>query len=216
MLEEYSLPRSIIVMSAAFAFLGLLSTRLMIRWVVRLHVVEPQQRENLQRVVIYGAGSAGLQLYESLRQEGTYQLAAFVDDNPKLQGGRLREKSILSFNGLQALHANNPLDWVLLALPGVKHEQRKEILQKIRLLKVGVRVLPTADQLMRGTADASQLQEVDIADLLGRDEIEPDEKLLHQDIEGRNILVTGAGGSIGRELCREILRILQNCWFCSN
>jgi len=206
MLEEYRIPRSIIVMSAAFSFLGLLSTRLMIRWVVRLHMVEPQQREKLQRVVIYGAGSAGLQLYESLRQEGTYQLAAFVDDNPKLQGGRLRDKSILSFSGLQTLHANNPLDWVLLALPGVKHEQRKNILQKIRLLKVGVRVLPTADQLMRGTADASQLQEVDIADLLGRDEITPDEELLHQDIDGQTILVTGAGGSIGSELCREILR----------
>ncbi len=206
MLEEYRIPRSIIVMSAAFSFLGLLSTRLMIRWVVRLHIVEPQQREKLQRVAIYGAGSAGLQLYESLRQEGTYQLAAFVDDNLKLQGGRLREKSILSFYDLQTLHANSPLDWVLLALPGVKHEQRKEILQKLRLLKVGVRILPTADQLMRGTADASQLQEVDIADLLGRDEITPDEELLHQDIDGQTILVTGAGGSIGSELCKEILR----------
>jgi FlaA1/EpsC-like NDP-sugar epimerase len=81
MLEEYLIPRSIIVLSAAFSFLGLLSTRLMIRWVVRIHVVEPQQHENLKRVVIYGAGSAGLQLYESLRQEGNYQLAAFVDDN---------------------------------------------------------------------------------------------------------------------------------------
>ena len=206
MLDEYQLPRSIIVMSAAFAFLGLLSTRLMIRWVVRIHVVESQQHEKLQRVAIYGAGSAGLQLYESLRLEGTYQLVAFVDDNMKLQGGRLRDKSILSFSGLQTLHANNPLDSVLLALPGVKHEQRKKILQQIRILKVGVRVLPTADQLMRGTADAAQLQEVDIADLLGRDEIAPDEKLLYQDIKGRNILVTGAGGSIGSELCRVILR----------
>ena len=206
MLEEFQMPRSIIVMSASFAFLGLLSIRLMIRWIIRLHIVEPQQRENLQRVVIYGAGSAGLQLYESLRQEGTYQLSAFVDDNPKLQGGLLRGKSILSFAGLQTLHENNPLDSILIALPRVKHEQRKKILQQIRLLKVGVRVLPTADQLMRGTADASQLQEVDIADLLGRDEIAPDEELLHQDIVGRNILVTGAGGSIGSELCREILR----------
>ena len=206
MLEKYLIPRSIIIMSASFSFLGLLSTRLMIRWVVRIHLVEPQQHEKLQRVVIYGAGSAGLQLYESLRQEGNYQISAFVDDNPKLQGGRLREKSILSFSGLQTLHANYPLDWVLLALPGVTHEQRKMILQQIRLLKVGVRVLPTADQLMRGTADAAQLQEVDIADLLGRDEIAPNEELLHKDIVGRNILVTGAGGSIGTELCREILR----------
>jgi FlaA1/EpsC-like NDP-sugar epimerase len=206
MLEEYQLPRSIIVMSAAFAFLGLLSTRLMIRWVVRIHVVEPQHPEKLKRVAIYGAGSAGLQLYESLRQEGTYQITAFVDDNPKLQGGVVRGISIISFSALQALHAKNPLDWVLLALPGVKHGERKNILNNIRLLKVGVRVLPTADQLMRGTADASQLQEVEIADLLGRDEIVPDEKLLHQDIEGQTILVTGAGGSIGSELCSEILR----------
>ena len=206
MLSELRFPRSVLVISTAFSFLSLLSIRLMIRWLVRLHVVEPQQRETRQRVVIYGAGSAGLQLYESLRQESTYQILAFVDDNPKLQGGRLREKSILSFSGLQNLHANNPLDWVLLALPEVKHEQRKIILQQIRLLKVGVRVLPTADQLMRGTADASQLQEVDIPDLLGRDEITPDEELLHQDVDGRNILVTGAGGSIGSELCREILR----------
>ncbi len=206
MLKGFHIPRSIIVMSAAFSFLGLLSTRLMIRWVVRLHVIEPHQREKLQRVAIYGAGSAGLQLYESLRQEGNYQIAAFVDDNPKLQGGLLREKSILSFSGLQTLHVNNPLDFVLLALPGLKHDQRKKILQQIRLLKVGVRVLPTADQLMRGTSDASQLQEVDVADLLGRDEITPDKELLHQDIEGQTILVTGAGGSIGSELCREILR----------
>ncbi|SVC34647.1 uncharacterized protein METZ01_LOCUS287501, partial [marine metagenome] len=205
-LDVLRMPRSVLVISVAFSFLGLLSIRLMIRWVVRLHVVEPQQMENLQRVAIYGAGSAGLQLYESLRQEGSYHVSAFVDDNPRLQGGVVRGKSILSFAGLQTLHTNNPLDSVLLALPRVKHEQRKNILQQIRLLKVGVRVLPTADQLMRGTADASQLQEVDIADLLGRDEIIPDKKLLYQDIKGRNILVTGAGGSIGSELCHEILR----------
>lgn len=205
-LDVLRMPRSVLVISVAFSFLGLLSIRLMIRWVVRLHVAEPQQRETLQRVAIYGAGSAGLQLYESLRQEGSYQVSAFVDDNPRLQGGVVRGKSILSFAGLQTLHTNNPLDSVLLALPRVKYEQRKKILQQIRLLKVGVRVLPTADQLMRGTADASQLQEVDIADLLGRDEIAPDEELLNQDIKGRNILVTGAGGSIGSELCQEILR----------
>ena len=205
MLKELLMPRSIIVISASFAFLGLLSIRLMIRWILRLHVVEPLQNENFQRVAIYGAGSAGLQLYESLRQEGTYHISSFVDDNPKLQGGLLRGKSILSFDGLETLHANNPLDSVLLALPGVKHGKRKNLLQKIRLLKVGVRILPTTDQLMRGTADVSQLQEVDIADLLGRDEIAHDEELLHQDIKGRNILVTGAGGSIGRELCSEIL-----------
>ena len=141
------------------------------------------------------------------RQDTNYQISAFVDDNPKLRGGLLRGKSILSFSELEKLHANNPLDFVLLALPELNQEQRKKILQQIRLLKVGVRVLPTADELMRGTTDVSQLQEVDIIDLLGRNEIIPDETLLHQDIKGQNILVTGAGGSIGSELSRQIITL---------
>ena len=209
-IEEYNIPRSIIVMGASFSFLGLLSLRLAIRWIVRLHLVEPKQAQKFQRVAIYGAGSAGLQLFESLRQEGNYNISAFVDDNTKLQGGLLRGKSIISFSDLQNLHVNNPLDSVLLALPRVNHETRKKLLQRVRMLKVGVRVLPTADQMMRGTADVSQLQEVDIADLLGRDEIAPDERLIIQDIKGQNILVTGAGGSIGMELCSEILRNSPN------
>ncbi|MDC0229375.1 polysaccharide biosynthesis protein [Deltaproteobacteria bacterium] len=206
MFTEIRLLRSIIVMSASFSFLGLLSIRLIIRRIVWHYVLETQNNTNHQRVVIYGAGSAGLQLFDSLRQESNYQILAFVDDNQKLQGGLLRGKSILSFDEMRTLHTNNPLDFVLLALPGVKHEKRKKLLKRIRLLKVGVRVLPTADQMMRGTANVSKLQEVDVADLLGRDEIAPDEKLLHQDIEGCNVLVTGAGGSIGSELCSEILR----------
>jgi len=207
MVEGFLLPRSIIVINTSFAFLGLLAFRLMIRWIVRIHVVEPQQHRYLQRVAIYGAGSAGLQLFESLKQEGTYQISAFVDDNPNLQGGIIRGKSVLSFDGLQSLHASNPLDSILLALPKVNHKKRKKLLQKIRQLKVGVRILPTADQIMRGEADVSKLLEVDISDLLGRDEIDPDEELIHKDIKGRNILVTGAGGSIGSEVCKEILRV---------
>ena len=85
--EGNRMPRSIIVMSTFFAYIGLLTIRLIIRWVIRLYLVEKHQGEKLKRVVIYGAGSAGLQLFESLRQEGDYQISAFVDDNPKLQGG---------------------------------------------------------------------------------------------------------------------------------
>ena len=206
MFQEIRMPRTIIVMSTSFSFLSLLSIRLIIRWLVRIHLVENVVQKKLQRVVIYGAGNAGMQLFESLRQEETYEISAFVDDNPKLQGSRVREKLILSFDGLQTLHSKNPIDWILLALPTVKNEQRKKIIQKIIPLKVGVRVLPTINQLMNGTSEFMQLQEVGAADLLGRDEIAPYPDLIDQDIKGRNILVTGAGGSIGSELCREILR----------
>jgi len=206
MFQEIRMPRTVIVMTSSFSFLSLLSIRLMIRWLVRLHLVELVVQKKLQRVVIYGAGTAGMQLFDSLRQEGTYEISAFVDDNPKLQGGRVREKLILSFDALQTLHSKNPIDWILLALPKVKNEHRKKIIQKILPLKVGVRVLPTVNQLMNGTSEVMQLQEVGAADLLGRDEIAPYPDLINQDIKGRNILVTGAGGSIGSELCREILR----------
>ena len=206
LIAEYRMPLSITIMGSSFAFVSLLSIRLIIRWVLRLHIIEPLHFEKFHRVAIYGAGSAGLQLYDSIIQEGTYQIAAFVDDNSRLQGGIVRGKPILSFDDIKKLHANNSLDSILLALPRIKHKQRKEILEKIRSLKVGVRILPTLDQLLRGIADASQLQEVDISDLLGRDEIVPDNELLHQDIKGRNVLVTGAGGTIGSELCLEILR----------
>ena len=206
MFEAIRFPRSILVMSTSFSFLSLISIRLMIRWIVRLHLVVPLKNKKLQRVVIYGAGSAGVQLFESLRQEGTYYISAFIDDDPKLHGGKVREKRILSFDSLKTLHSNAPLDWIILALPNVKNEQRKKIIQKILPLKVGVRILPTVNQLMNETSEISQLQEVGAEDLLGRDEIVPYPELINQDIKGRNILVTGAGGSIGSELCREIIR----------
>ena len=125
--EEIRMPRTIIVMSTFFSFLSLLSFRLMIRWLVRLHLVENVIQKKLKRVVIYGAGTAGIQLFESLRQEGIYDISAFVDDNQKLQGGQVRDKSILSFEGLQKLNSKNPIDWILLAL---KTNKEKRLFKK--------------------------------------------------------------------------------------
>ncbi|MEL0046991.1 MAG: nucleoside-diphosphate sugar epimerase/dehydratase, partial [Deltaproteobacteria bacterium] len=199
------LPRSIIVMSPIFGLLSLISMRLIFRWIIRVHLLGSTNQVR-SSVAIYGAGAAGLELYESLLHQRTYLVRVFVDDDPKLQGRQLRGIPIVSPSSLEGSRESLDLQWVFLAIPRVSHQRRREILQELRLLQIGVKVLPTMDQLLNGKGSYTALQEVQAADLLGRDEIAPDSSLLEKDIRGKTILVTGAGGSIGSELCREILR----------
>ena len=199
------LPRSIVVMAPIFGLLSLISMRLIFRWIIRVHLLGATSRVR-SAVAIYGAGVAGLELYESLLHQRSYLIRAFVDDDPKLQGRQLRGIPIISPSSLEGYRESLDLQWVFLAMPRVSHERRKEILEQLRPLQIGVKVLPTMNQLLDGKGSYKALQEVQAADLLGRDEIAPDFSLLEKDICGKTILVTGAGGSIGSELCREILR----------
>jgi FlaA1/EpsC-like NDP-sugar epimerase len=203
--EKALVPRSVLIASGTFAFLGLLSYRLMIRWVLRIHLLE-DRRNSKQNVVIYGAGLAGLQLLASLRQNRTYQVIAFVDDDMNLQGRQIRGISVYSPSTLLKLRQNQDLQLVFLAMPTESHSRRRQILEMLRPLQVGVQVLPTLDQLIQVQAVASSLQEVSVDDLLGRDEIPADPKLIDQELRGKSVMVSGAGGSIGSELCREILK----------
>lgn len=206
MLDGKSLvPRSVLIASGTFTFLGLLSYRLMIRWVLRIHLVEDRESTK-QNVVIYGAGVAGLQLLASLKQNRTYQVVAFVDNDITLQGRQIRGIWVHAPDDLFKLRQDKNIQRVLLALPAESHSRKREILEMLRPLQIGVQVLPTPDQLIQGQAVASSLQEVSAEDLLGRDEILADPKLMDQELRGKSVMVTGAGGSIGSELCREILK----------
>ena len=129
-----------------------------------------------------------------------------MDDDPTLQGRQLRGLAVHSTADLAGLCESLDLHSIFLALPNATHQRRKDILEQLRSLQIGVKVLPTMNQLLDGKGLYKALQEVQAADLLGRDEIAPDLSLLEKDICGKTILVTGAGGSIGSELCREILR----------
>ncbi|MFZ9093742.1 MAG: polysaccharide biosynthesis protein [bacterium] len=199
------LPRSIVVMAPTFGLLSLIGLRLSIRWLIRIHLLGVPLLER-RVVAIYGAGAAGIQLYESLQHQRNYQVKIFVDDDPTLQGRQLRGLAVHSPVDLAGLCESLDLHSIFLALPNATHERRKEILEQLRPLQIGVKVLPTMNQLLDGKGSYKALQEVQAADLLGRDEIAPDLSLLEKDIHGKTILVTGAGGSIGSELCREILR----------
>ncbi len=199
------LPRSIVVMTPIFGLLTLVSMRLSIRWLIHIHLLRvPQQARRV--VAIYGAGAAGIQLYESLRHQRNYQVRIFVDDDPTLQGRQMRGQPVHPPADLAGLCESLDLHSIFLALPSATHQRRREILEQLRPLHLGVKVLPTLDQLLDGKGDFTALQEVQIADLLGRDEIPPDSLLMQKNIGSKSILLTGAGGSIGSELCREILR----------
>ncbi len=199
------LPRSIVVMAPIFGVLSLVGLRLSIRWLIRIHLLDVPLLER-RVVAIYGAGAAGIQLYDSLQYQRNYQVKIFVEDDPTLQGRQLRGLAVHSPADLAGLCESLDLHSIFLALPNATYQRRREVLKQLRPLHLRVKILPTLDQLLEGKNAVGALQEVQIADLLGRDEIPPDSLLMQKDLESKTVLLTGAGGSIGSELCREILR----------
>jgi len=161
---------------------------------------------NLPRVLIYGAGAAGRQLAGAMRNSNQVQVVGYLDDDPHLQGGVLNGLGIFKAEELSSLVNSLKVSDVLLAIPSVSRSRRNEILALVSEAKVSVRTLPDLSDLAKGKITASDLRELDVEDLLGRDPVSPNPKLLQQNISNEVVLVTGAGGSIGSELCRQIIR----------
>lgn len=164
------------------------------------------QLANLPRVLIYGAGSNGLQLSGALTNSHEMRVVGFLDDNKALQGQTINNLKIYNPNDLSGLVESLGVNTVLLAFSSANRIRRNEILDGISKSKVAVRTLPRVTEIATGKVSISDLRELDIDDLLGRDPVSPDPALLEQNIKGQVVLVTGAGGSIGSELCRQILK----------
>jgi FlaA1/EpsC-like NDP-sugar epimerase len=157
------------------------------------------------RVLIYGAGSTGRQLAAALRNSHQMRVVGFLDDAKDLQGQVLNGIQIYPPSELIDLASSLMVSDVLLALPSTSRQRRNEILGFIAKSKLAVRTLPSVTDLAKGKVTASDIRELDIEDLLGREPVAPDLNLLKENISGKVVLVTGAGGSIGSELCRQIL-----------
>ena len=165
------------------------------------------QQGDAPGVLIYGAGWAGRQLAAALRNAPEPQrLLGFLDDDPQLQGHSVNGWKVHAPTDLPALIDRLDATDVLLALPSVARARRLEIVETLRPYPVHVRTLPGVSDLAAGRVQLSDLQELDIDDLLGRAPVDPTPELLNRDTQGQVVLVTGAGGSIGSELCRQILR----------
>lgn len=157
------------------------------------------------RVAIYGAGSAGAQLASSLRLAGGHSIVAFLDDAPQLWHRTIHGITIHPPEHLRDLLGE--LDQVLLAIPSISHHQRRKIVERLQQLGVPVLQVPSVEEITSGMAKIEAVRPIAIEELLGRDSVPPDPQLLGPGIERAVVCVTGAGGSIGSELCRQILRL---------
>jgi len=173
---------------------------------VRSFMSERKTREG-ERVLIYGAGEAGRQLLAALRERGHHQVVAFVDDAAELSGQRIGGVSVFAacdiVDVLRTVHA----DTIMLAMPSVTASKRREILHRLEPLEQTVRTVPDINDILSGKAPLSQVRAIMPEDLLGRDPVPARRELIEPMIAGRSIMVTGAGGSIGSELCRQIIKL---------
>ncbi|MEM1367022.1 MAG: nucleoside-diphosphate sugar epimerase/dehydratase [Cyanobacteria bacterium P01_H01_bin.15] len=206
------LHRSVLFIDALLTLILVVGSRLGIYWLFRqlkfgLHA--PQQPA--QRCLIYGAGVAGSRLATSLLNEPNYRLVGFIDDDPGLHEHSLQGVPVFPPHALAELRDKPGVDLVVLAMPSVGKSRRKEIIEELQGHSVLVKTIPSLKALLTEQASISQLTNIDVTELLGREEIAPDPQLLSINIAGRAVLVTGAGGSIGSELCRQIAQLEPCC-----
>ncbi|MBB1470278.1 polysaccharide biosynthesis protein [Pseudoalteromonas sp. SG41-5] len=161
---------------------------------------------NKESVIIYGAGSAGRQLATALGAGPEYYVRAFIDDDQSKQGSIIQGIPVISFKDIYELINKGKATKVLLALPSASRARRKEVLAQLEPLTIKVLSIPGMADVVEGKAQLSEFREVEIEDLLGRDPVTPKPELMAANITGKIVMVTGAGGSIGSELCRQIVR----------
>lgn len=196
-------PRTVGVLQPILLFLFMAASRVFAQlWLSDVIAVKGRSR-----VLIYGAGASGRQLAAALRGSGEIKVVGFIDDNPTLHQSTIDGISIFASTGAQALVSKLNVEEIYLALPSVPRLRRLEIIEGLKHTGAHVRTLPGIIDLANGRVGVSDLRELDVEDLLGRAAIEPDTVLLSRHIVGQTVLVTGAGGSIGSELCRQIAAV---------
>lgn len=160
-----------------------------------------------KQTVIYGAGNAGIQLVESLKKSAVYAPIAFIDDDKAKQGTILNYVEVFAFDKIAELIKKKEAQVLLFAVPSATQKQRTQILKKLTKFPIEVKVLPSIDNVVNGVISIDNIRHVEVGDILGRSSVKPKKKLLTRNISKKNILVTGAGGSIGAELSRQIMNL---------
>lgn len=201
-------PRSSFVIFWLIALLYVIGSRFAARTYLLQSVPSGRYLEQSKKIMIYGVGATGAKLATALQAEHEYDVVGFLDDKSALRGREIGGVLTYSVDMLADVLATEgwTLDSVLLAIPEASHRRRQEIIKQLEPFHISIKTIPSAADLVSGAAQVTEIKEVDIEDLLGRDSVLPVGKLLEQCIRGKSVMVTGAGGSIGSELCRQILR----------
>ena len=208
-------PRTVIIINWILAILTIGAIRVCIRFILsknlKLSILNYEFEEKINsddsgksRVLIYGAGDAGLQLSLALNNSSKLHPIGFIDDNKEVQGTRISGLNVYASNDIEDLINDHKVDEVLIAIPSASRADRFTIIDRLERYPVVVRTLPGLTEIAQGKVKIDDLLQVSIKDLLGRKSVEPNGLLLGKNITDKTIVVTGAGGSIGSELCRQI------------
>jgi FlaA1/EpsC-like NDP-sugar epimerase len=197
------LPRSAFLIYWGISVIYITSSRMLVRAYFRKDTWSGCEARRV--VLIYGAGETGVKLAAALSAGNHIVVRAYIDDKLELQGSDIAGVRVFSPKSLDMLFAHEDIDSVLLAIPSTSRKRRSEIIRALAQYKVPVKTIPSMLDLVNGLATVDEIREVEIEDLLGRDAVQPVSQLLKKCIEGKTVMVTGAGGSIGSELCRQIL-----------
>ncbi len=205
-------PRTVLPLNWLNMMLLVGSSRFFARWwlgEVYLNLVGGRgvKIHSKKNVVIYGAGNAGVQLASALGYGREFRPVAFIDDDVLLHKQKVNGLRIYPLSSLGHLIERHQVSDVLLAMPSANRARKSEIIRLLEPFAIHVMSMPGLSDIAQGKVTVDALQEVDIADLLGRDSVQPDQSLLHANIAGKVVMVTGAGGSIGSELCRQIIQL---------
>ena len=197
-------PRSIGIIQPMVLFFVITTSRLFGKFI--LEIEKKKNSKSLKITMIYGAGNSGRHLASILENSNEFKVVGFLDDDKSLHGQNLERLTIYGIENLNKLIASKGVELVLLALPSINRFKRNQILNKLHQYKLKVHTLPTVEDIVGGNVTVSDIKELDLNDILNRQPVAPKKELLFKNIKSQAVLVTGAGGSIGAELCRQIVK----------
>ena len=198
------IPRSIGIIQPILLFLAISASRIIIKF---LFLPNLKKSKNKINTIIYGAGSAGRQLLSSLENNLEMKVVGFLDDDPQLHKQIILGQTIYDPINIGKLIEIENLEIVLLALPSVNRQRRNQIINNLNKYKITVKTLPSIQEIVEDKVSISDIKDLTIEDLLSREQVEPNLELLSKNINSKIVMVTGAGGSIGSEISRQIIKL---------
>ncbi|MXO60570.1 SDR family NAD(P)-dependent oxidoreductase [Altererythrobacter salegens] len=200
-------PRTLGLLQPLVYFVLIAGSRVTFRFLIMDVLMRGKFGGTVRRVLVYGAGSGGQQLVSSMNSDPSLKVIGYVDDDSRLKGQKLDGNQVYFSADLPQIVERHQVTDILLALPNASRQRRREIVKTLSPLRINVKTLPQMKDIVGGKVSLTDLRPLEIEDLLGREQIAPNDVASGRTVVGKTVLVTGAGGSIGSELCRQIARI---------
>jgi FlaA1/EpsC-like NDP-sugar epimerase len=208
MFGQYGVPRTVIITYAAFGMAALLATRMLVKLLLEgsgISLADIRPKGNRTATLIYGADRPGIALLRAIRKARDRNVIGFVDSSPNLWRQYVSDLKVHPPHHIARFVEQGKVREVLIALPANRRQERRKVLQELERLPVSVKILPTYEDVASGHVSLNSLRPVEVGDVLGREAVPPNVELMQRNVTGKSILVTGAGGSIGAELVRQIV-----------